>query len=1083
MKCRGRKHPVTHTMVDMEKALRAYNQIAARRSRPWKGEEEVRIAWVSALEAALGVTFDAERAQKDSSYHNVIIEFKSPGAFNGSKHSPKFREAIYERLLPYIKREAEKTDIPESDFIGIAIDGDHVCFAQIKDGEIQTQHLIKFSPEAVYLVCEAVASQTRRAVTAENLIRDFGLGSPNVRRFLQALANVLAAELASSENSKIKMLYEEWRTLYGQASDMSRLQVVEINRELNFLWNGTPEHVMSGRLFVIHTYNSLFIKLLAAEIVSAHNLTTIQQPAQVMMALLDDEALLSALERDIERGGIFSQAGIRGFVEEALFSWYLDAATKDQSGELIPALRSLLATLSLYRTDILTETRDVLRDLYQNLVPSRLRRSLGEFYTPDWLVEFTIDRLENNSWLDCRILDPTCGSGSFLVALIHRVRREAEKAGWEKSWIVNYLCHSIWGFDLNPLAVQTARVNYLMSIADLLAPGQSIEIPILMADAIYSPAPNPANPDCVVTYRIGSQVANLEITLPAPLASNRLRLDQVFVVLGEQVENNEPYERAEKALIDAGLLTLAEAASWREPLARTYNRILELHRKRWNGIWFRIVRNFFWSAAAGKFDLVVGNPPWVRWSRLPDAYRQRVKPTCEQYGIFSRNKRHGGNELDISAMITYTVADKWLRLGGCLAFVITGTLFRNPSSEGFRQFAIVPDDPNTAYLRPISVDDLKALKPFPDATNHTTVAVFAKDSVPGTYPIPYREWIARDGVSRAIPADLPLTDVMRRIRVTEKEAVPVSRNGSPWAVLNEGRFSYLAGLSGPCNWTEGRKGITTDLNGVYFVSILQVGDRVVQVQNRPESGKKDIGPVRTAWVEPELLYPLIKGASDFEACYLRLNDPNWAQQRRLYTFVPNRGITAAEYTACEAVMNGPQLQRTKAWFASYRHLLEHRSTYVRQMQGAPYYAVYNVGEYTFKPWKVIWPEMSSQFFAAVAATAPVPGAYERPYVPDHKVFFAAFDTKELAYYLCGLLNSSLVREWVESHTIMLQMGDVFKHLRLPMFDPENCGHQMLVAEVEAAHATHDVNLRRERVNAIVALADQIIAEYLRATSD
>lgn len=138
------------------------------------------------------------------------------------------------------------------------------------------------------------------------------------------------------------------------------------------------------------------------------------------------------------------------------------------------------------------------------------------------------------------------------------------------------------------------------------------------------------------------------------------------------------------------------------------------------------MRNFFWSATAGQFDLVVGNPPWVRWSKLPDLYRARVKPTCEHYGIFSKTKRHGGNELDISAMITYTVADKWLKLDAILAFVITGTLFKNPSSAGFRTFQIDANNTESSYLQPISIDDLKALKPFPDAANHTCIAIFKK---------------------------------------------------------------------------------------------------------------------------------------------------------------------------------------------------------------------------------------------------------------------------------------------------------------------------------------------------------------------
>ncbi|TOG85781.1 hypothetical protein, partial [Vibrio parahaemolyticus] len=81
-------------------------------------------------------------------------------------------------------------------------------------------------------------------------------------------------------------------------------------------------------------------------------------------------------------------------------------------------------------------------------------------------------------------------------------------------------------------------------------------------------------------------------------------------------------------------------------------------------------------------------PPWVRWSALPTDYREKIKSTCEEYEIFSETKFHGGNELDISGMITYTTSDKWLKYNGRLVFVITQTHFQSPSSQGFRSFKI-----------------------------------------------------------------------------------------------------------------------------------------------------------------------------------------------------------------------------------------------------------------------------------------------------------------------------------------------------------------------------------------------------------
>jgi len=1030
----------------------------------------------------LNIHFDTERAKKDGSYNNVIIEFKAPGLFKGNKNSHKFKEATVQRLLPYIQREAKKSGIPTADYIGIAIDGDHICFAQVLDDEIHTQHLVPFSEYAVGLVIHAIQADTRRAITLNNLIADFGHSSANARALMQAMADALSDELSMSGNSKIKMLFEEWRTLYGQVADMSVLQIDAINQELCFLWNGLEKHSMSGRLFVIHSYNSLLIKLLAAEIVSAHGLTTTQQPAQEMGALLDDATLLNTLSQNIERAGIFAQAGIAGFVEEAIFSWYLDVACKSpHSSSLMPALRDLLASLSLYRTDYLTHTRDVLRDLYQALVPGKLRQSLGEFYTPDWLVDFTIKQATNGAWLNKRVLDPTCGSGAFMTAVLRLKKEEAVQNGWGTAQILDHLCSSVWGFDLNPLAVQTARVNFLMEIADLLkaSPGEPLEIPVLLADAIYSPAPDPDKEKNVVKYQIGSQVAGLDIALPSALAFDRARLDQVFAQMGDDVENNLEYAAVETRLLASDLLTQSEADEWRMPLQYTYNQILELHRQQWNGIWFRVVRNFFWSATAGHFDCMVGNPPWVRWSKLPEAYRERVKPTCERYGIFSKNKRHGGNELDISAMITYTTSDKWLKTGGRLAFVITGTIFKNPSSAGFRQLQLEPFNPKTQHLTPVCVDDMKALKPFEDASNHTAVVVFDKTVKPGSYPVPYRLWDSAPGYTKAIPVTISLNEVMSRVEITTKEAAPVDEAGSPWAVLTEGRYNILQALSGKCGWVTGRKGITADLNGVFFVPIIQNNGQLVQVRSRPEAGKKDIGTAKTAWVETGLLYPLIKGAGDFEPCYLRLNDPNRANEK-LYTFVPNQGIGNSDYLASETAMNCPNLAKTKAWFSGYKLLLNDRSTYRRQMRsaGAPYYAVYNVGDYTFQPWKVVWPEMSSRFYAAVAGSADVPLVGERPYVPDHKVYFSGFDEKEAAYFLCGLLNTPMVREWVESHIVSIQVGDIFKHMQLPEYDNGNMHHVALAALVEKAHGEHDEVARANVVSKIESDGEAIIKKWM-----
>jgi type I restriction-modification system DNA methylase subunit len=52
-----------------------------------------------------------------------------------------------------------------------------------------------------------------------------------------------------------------------------------------------------------------------------------------------------------------------------------------------------------------------------------VRHHLGEYYTPDWLAEQTLDRAGYAGDPEIRILDPSCGSGTFLVLAIARIRR------------------------------------------------------------------------------------------------------------------------------------------------------------------------------------------------------------------------------------------------------------------------------------------------------------------------------------------------------------------------------------------------------------------------------------------------------------------------------------------------------------------------------------------------------------------------------------------------------------------------------------------------------------------------------------
>ena len=116
--------------------------------------------------------------------------------------------------------------------------------------------------------------------------------------------------------------------------------------------------------------------------------------------------------------------------------------------------------------------------------------------------------------------------------------------------------------------------------------------------------------------------------------------------------------------------------------------------------------------------------------------------------------------------------------------------------------------------------------------------------------------------------------------------------------------------------------------------------------------------------------------------------------------------------------------------------------------------------------------------AAVAGSSTVPVVGLRPYVPDHKVYFVGFDNKKPAYFLCGLLNTPIVREWIESHTVSIQMGDVFKHMNLPQYDDANAAHLKLSRLVEKCHEEHNAKKRALLVARAGEVGEDILARWM-----
>jgi hypothetical protein len=119
-------------------------------------------------------------------------------------------------------------------------------------------------------------------------------------------------------------------------------------------------------------------------------------------------------------------------------------------------------------TDPAHETR-FLGDLYQNLSESA-RKRYALCQTPGFVIDFILDltltpALDTFGLRAVRMIDPSCGSGHFLLAAFSRIFRawQSEEPGTNPPALVQRTLDAVYGVDLNPFAVEISRFRLLIA--------------------------------------------------------------------------------------------------------------------------------------------------------------------------------------------------------------------------------------------------------------------------------------------------------------------------------------------------------------------------------------------------------------------------------------------------------------------------------------------------------------------------------------------------------------------------------------------------------------------------------------------
>jgi len=131
------------------------------------------------------------------------------------------------------------------------------------------------------------------------------------------------------------------------------------------------------------------------------------------------------------------------------------------------ALARVLAAVAQF--DLSTVRGDPLGELYQRCFDPETRKALGEFYTPQPIVEYVMDGVDYGVGIsEDRIVDPACGSGAFLIEAVDRYLEDVRRSETDPDWPgrLETLCTGprVVGLDINPFAVLLARARFLLTI-------------------------------------------------------------------------------------------------------------------------------------------------------------------------------------------------------------------------------------------------------------------------------------------------------------------------------------------------------------------------------------------------------------------------------------------------------------------------------------------------------------------------------------------------------------------------------------------------------------------------------------------
>ena len=292
---------------------------------------------------------------------------------------------------------------------------------------------------------------------------------------------------------------------------------------------------------------------------------------------------------------------------------------------------------------------EMLGRVFESLMDSDDRGRSGSFYTPRPIAQALAGHAVA-AWLDANrehgaltritVLDPACGSGALLLAVLHVIVRR-HKLLAETPDIRQIVASSLYGVDRNPDAVRLCELRLWLAIAAAHREGDPIE-PLPNLDRNILPGDSLLG----ATDFLGEEKVAVYGGLLDALRQQRALLERYrFAAYSERSalhralrDNDGRFASAllrqsiiegESALRDAAGAGVRSGADLRR--ARERHEDLEKERALLARIedgaldFFSFNVHFAPIMAVGGFDLVLGNPPWVRSAAIEERSRRVLR--------------------------------------------------------------------------------------------------------------------------------------------------------------------------------------------------------------------------------------------------------------------------------------------------------------------------------------------------------------------------------------------------------------------------------------------------------------------------